>query len=86
MPARAVARRVDSGDPAATPRPAAARRITAGDTAVVALVATFAVEIALLFAALASLGDAPVESFHRAMLGVGALGVALALVAEIADA
>lgn len=59
---------------------------TASDTAIVAVVATFAVEVALLFAALASLGDAPVEAFHRAMLGVGGFGVAVAVVAEIADA
>ena len=59
---------------------------TASDTAVVAIVATFVVEVTLLFAALASLGDAPVEAFHRAMLGIGGIGVALALVAEIADA
>lgn len=64
----------------------ATRRPSAGDTAVVALVATFAVEVLLLFAALAALGDAPVEAFHRAMLGVGAFGVLVAVVAEIADA
>lgn len=64
----------------------ATRRPTAGDTAVVALVATFAAEVLLLFAALATLGDAPVESYHRAMLGVGAFGVLVAVVAEIAEA
>lgn len=59
---------------------------TAGHTAVVALVATFALEVLLLVAALASIGKAPVEAFHRAMLGLGAFGVAVAVVAEIADA
>ncbi|HLE97464.1 MAG TPA: hypothetical protein VI997_08855 [Candidatus Thermoplasmatota archaeon] len=58
-------------------------RVRPAETAIVTFVACFGVVVVLAVAALALLGKAPTEAFHRAGLGVVALGALVATFGEV---